>query len=129
MIYGRGLQQFARKFGSASAGTLMKLRQFEKKINAFDKDFGGLPGDLYRMTPAYATIEPIRQTTKSLLSIGAKVGSGIAESKPRQVLEGLGQAVDMAEYGAQSKFISNVIQNPIAVRIYNSPFIQRKLGD
>jgi hypothetical protein len=127
MIYGRGLQQFARRFGTASAGTLMRLRQFEKKINAFDRDFGGVPGDIYRMTPAYATIEPIRQTTKSLLNIGAKVGLGIGEGKPRQAIQGLGEAVDLAEYGAQSKFLSNMIQNPIAVRIYNSPFIQRKL--
>ncbi len=128
MIYGRGLQQFARKFGTASAGTLMKLRQFEKKINAFDRDFGGVPGDIYRMTPAYQTIEPIRQTTKALLSIGAKVGTGIGEGKPRQVFEGLGQAVDLAEYGGQTKVFSQMIQNPIATRVWNSPFVQRKLG-
>lgn len=127
MIFGRGLQQFARKFGTASTGALMRLRSFEKKINAFDRDFGGVPGDLYRMTPAYQTIEPIRQTTKSLLGIGAKIGMGIGEGKPRQALEGLGEAVDMAELGGQTKILSHVVRNPIAVRIYNSPFIQRKL--
>ena len=129
MIFNHGLRQYSYKFGKASAGTLAKFKQYEKKINHFDKYYtGGLAGDLYRLSPAYSVIQPIRETSKTLLSIGAKVGLGIAENKPRQVISALAPAVDLLDQGGQLQLVKNLVYNPMVQQVYYSPFIESILG-
>lgn len=129
MIFGQGLRKYSYKFGRASQGTLNMIRSYEKKINEFDRYYtGGVAGTLYRMTPAYSAIEPVRQTTKGLLTMGAKVGLGIGEGKPRQVLSGLAPVVDLLDQGGQQPLVKNLVYNPLVQNLYNSPFIQSKLG-
>lgn len=129
MIFGQGLKKYSYKFGKASAGTLQKIRQAEKKINYYDKFYtGGVAGDIYRASPAYQIIQPIRQTSKALLHIGEEVGMGIGEGKLKKVFSGLGKAGEMLDYGSQTPYYKNFVSNPIVNRIYNSPFIQSNLN-
>jgi len=128
MIFNKGLRKYSYKFGRASAGTLAKFKEYESKINHFDKYYtGGLAGDLYRLSPAYSVIQPIRETSKTLLSVGAKVGLGIAENKPREVISGLAPIADILDYGGQQQLIKNIVYNPMVQQVYRSPFIQSKL--
>lgn len=128
MVIGNSARNFSLKFGQTAGDIYRKWRGVEKKIKEFDRYYtGGLAGDLYRMTPAYGFIEPIRNTTKTLFKASEKIGTGIGENKMGKVLSGFSPLIDVLDEGGQQKILSNVVYNPMVQQLYKSPYVQSKL--
>ena len=128
MVIGDNLRRFSLKFGQTSGDIYRKWRGVEKKIKEYDKYYtGGLAGDIYRMTPAYTAIEPVRNTSKTLFKVSEKLGKGIGEGKPGKVLSALEPVVDILDYGGQQQLVKNLVYNPMVQQLYNAPYVQSKL--
>ena len=68
----------------------------KKKINYLDKYYtGGVAGEIYKASPLYSTIQPIRQASKTFLGITGKLGSGIAEGNLKSVSSAAGELGDI----------------------------------
>jgi hypothetical protein len=128
VLIGQGLRNYAGRLGRASYAALGSIRSAEKKINYLDKYYtGGVAGEIYKASPLYSTIQPIRQASKTFLGITGKLGSGIAEGNLKSVSSAAGELGDIYDRETGGQIFKNIRRNPIAQRIYNSPFIQSGL--
>jgi hypothetical protein len=128
-LLGTGFRNYAGRLGRASYAALGKIKSAERSINYLDKYYtGGVAGDIYRASPLFATINPARQATKTALSITGRLGTGISEGNLKNVAKVAGELGDIYDRQTGGQIFQNLTRNPIAQRIYNSPFIQSKVG-
>ncbi len=122
------LRTLSGKFGRASLYSYKRLRDIEKKIKDADLYYtGGVAGNIYRTTPLYAQVEPIRNIVKTALKSSSQIGLGIEQGKPKEIFSGFGPIIEELDKGGQP-LLKNIIYNPSVQGIYNSPFIQNKLS-
>jgi hypothetical protein len=122
------IRSLSGKLGRASLASYKRVRNFEKMIKDADLYYtGGVAGNIYRATPLYGQIEPVRNLVKTALKSTSQIGIGIEQGKPRQIFSGLSPIVDELDAGGSQQLLKNLIYNPSVQGIYNSPFIQSKL--
>lgn len=120
------IRNISYKMGQASGKGYSFIRNIEKKAKEIDVSLGGVPGDIFRMSPlnvAYQTqVVPIKQGLK----LGEKLFKGIGENKKLQVAE---SAIELYPIitGGSNDFIGRSIQSDTFNKLYRSPYIQNKL--
>ncbi len=123
------IRTLSGKIGRASLSSYRRLRDIERGIKQADLYYtSGIAGNIYRNTPLYGQIEPIRNMVKTALKSTTNIGLGIEQGKPRQILTGLTPIKDELDRGGQQQLLNNIVYNPLVQGVYNSPFIQSKLG-
>lgn len=117
-----------RRAGITAGKAYSTIRGFEKKISEFDKGFGGLPGDVYRMTPLALTYQQTVVPTKKILQASEKVFGALGEPKTNKMklasglMEG---ALGISE--GTNDFVERTLKSNQFNQLYRSPYIQNYL--
>ena len=130
MLYQIPIKQIFRRAGIASGKAYSLIRGFEKRVNEFDRGFGGLPGDIYRQTPLALTYAQTIQPAKRLLKAGEKVFGGLGEEEKinkRNVAEGLIETAHIISEGTND-FVERGLKSETFNNLFRSPYVQNYLN-
>lgn len=126
---GSTFRNISYKIGSGGKFGYKTIRDIEKKAKKFDVGLGGIPGDIWRATPASMfynqSVVPAKQALKITGEIFSELGK---EEKPNKmkVAESLIDSANLIS-GGTNDFLDRAIKSDTFNNLFKSPYIQNYL--
>lgn len=115
------IKQYAGRLGQLSSRGLSTIDKFEKKVNRFNEDYMGVPGDLYAFTP----LKPLYESTIAPVKSSLRLTQGIAKAfETGKVGYAIKPALDFVDKYDTILKLPNMTVNPL-YRIAQSRTLQQ----